>query len=201
MPRREWQREGKRDNRKVRGTELEIALCMRRQVHSVITRINRINLVAHAGMTFISDTCLQQKQLYATRYLPRDWIESRATGERLPVVVVVVRSNDFCVCSFPIFTPNGIYGNIEGCVVLIQEGGEINENWRFRIADLASFVLKNRNCKFWWFSLDDSFHVRSKFSFFETDKRDTYVKGIMVMSAKFENDSRWWLMGCKDIRV
>lgn len=62
------------DNRKVRGG-LEIALCMRRQVHSVITRINRINLVAHAGMTFISDTCLQQKQLYATRYLPRDSVE------------------------------------------------------------------------------------------------------------------------------
>lgn len=28
-------------------SELEITLCMRRQVHSVITRINRINLSSH----------------------------------------------------------------------------------------------------------------------------------------------------------
>lgn len=59
---------------------LEVALCMRRQVHSVITPINRINLAAHAGMTFISDTCLQQKRLYATRYLPRDRLNRNALG-------------------------------------------------------------------------------------------------------------------------
>lgn len=47
------------------GGGLEIALCMRRQVHPVITPINRINLAAHAGVTFISDTCSLRKRLCA----------------------------------------------------------------------------------------------------------------------------------------
>lgn len=44
----ERQRRGKRERKGGRGRSgLEITLCMRRQVHSVITRINRINLSSH----------------------------------------------------------------------------------------------------------------------------------------------------------